>query len=498
MKKIIDLSNEDAKAHFLKGSSYFNNDLPPYLSFEPILNDVATALDGKNFKEFKSSCPSYLPKVNYSFLTNKDGKFAWRPLELIHPAIYVSLVNVICQADNWKNIQERLSQEGNAVECCSIPVLSIDNQEKDVASKIKSWWIKVEQQALSYSLEYSHVLHTDVVDCYGSLYTHSISWAIHGIPESKNKRGGTSLLGNQIDFHIKAGRYGQTNGISQGSVLMDLIAEIVLSFVDEEINKKLGEQTDFRILRYRDDYRIFTNSDERAEEILKVISQELLLVGMKLGVSKTILSRNVVEGSIKQDKLAAIDLQDLGDTNAKTIQKQLLRLHSFGQRFPNSGALRRLVSEFYDKLNKEKEKPEDLEVQVAIATDIGFVSPSTFPKIAGILSHLINLAPETEKLYLCNKVRKKMRRVPHNGYLEMWLQRLLHPLGVSFDSEELICKIVNDERVDLWENSWISKRDLKKALCTSKIVDTELLKNLSPVMDPEETRLFTEKALYTS
>ncbi len=279
---------------------------------------------------------------------------------------------------------------------------------------------------------------------------------------------------------------------------MDLIAEIVLSFVDEEINKKLGEQTDFRILRYRDDYRIFTNSDERAEEILKVISQELLLVGMKLGVSKTILSRNVVEGSIKQDKLAAIDLQDLGDTNAKTIQKQLLRLHSFGQRFPNSGALRRLVSEFYDKLNKEKEKPEDLEVQVAIATDIGFVSPSTFPKIAGILSHLINLAPETEKLYLCNKVRKKMRRVPHNGYLEMWLQRLLHPLGVSFDSEELICKIVNDERVDLWENSWISKRDLKKALCTSKIVDTELLKNLSPVMDPEETRLFTEKALYTS
>lgn len=33
MKRIIDLSYDEAKTHFLKGSSYFNNDLPPYLSF---------------------------------------------------------------------------------------------------------------------------------------------------------------------------------------------------------------------------------------------------------------------------------------------------------------------------------------------------------------------------------------------------------------------------------------------------------------------------------
>ncbi len=52
-----------------------------------------------------------------------------------------------------------------------------------------------------------------------------------------------------------------------------------------------------------------------------------------------------------QDKLAGIDLQDLEDANAKTIQRQLLRLHSFGQRLPNSGVLRRLVSEFHRKIS---------------------------------------------------------------------------------------------------------------------------------------------------
>ena len=91
MKRIIDLSNEEAKVHFLKGSSYFNSDMPPYISFEPILTAAATVLSGKNFWGFKSSNPNDFSGVNYSFLANKDGKFAWRPLELIHPAIFSSL-----------------------------------------------------------------------------------------------------------------------------------------------------------------------------------------------------------------------------------------------------------------------------------------------------------------------------------------------------------------------------------------------------------------------
>jgi len=494
MDKIINLSAQDAKKYFLKGSSYFNNDIPPYISFEPILTEVDRVLDGSNFNSFESSNPRDLSGVNYSFLANKDGRFAWRPLELVHPAIYVSLVNLICDPGNWKFIQKRfLEFDGKAVECCSIPVLS-SADEKNAAAQIKSWWLNVEQRSLICSLEFSHLLQTDVVDCYGSLYTHSISWAIHGIEESKKDRRKNSLLGNKIDAYIQAGRYGQTNGISQGSVLMDFIAELVLGFVDEQIYLELGKPRDFRILRYRDDYRIFANSDDRAEEILKVVSAKLLLVGMKLGVSKTALCRNVVEGSIKQDKLAGIDLQDLGDANANTIQKQLLRLHSFGQRFPNSGALRRLVSEFHSKIFSQKEKPEDLEVQIAIATDIGFVSPSTFPAVAGILSYLISLAPDEEKPRLWSKVRSKMKRVPHNGYLDMWLQRVIKPLGISFESDEPICKIVNGEKVNLWENSWIANKDLSSALDTSTIV-VKPIDKVEPIVQPEEIELFRQKAL---
>lgn len=495
MRRLVELSNEEAKQHFLKQSSYFNADMPSYISFEPILSDVDAILGERNYPEFQKANPCDFQNVNYNFIANKDGRFAWRPLELMHPAIYVSLINVVCESSNWEHITQRFSEfEGGSVDCCSAPVMSIDNQT-DVATQIKNWWQRVEQQSLCYSLEFSHVLHTDVTDCYGSLYTHSISWALHGIEEAKQNRKKKSLLGNKIDSHIQAGRYGQTNGISQGSVLMDFIAEIVLGFVDQQVTRSLGSPQDFKILRYRDDYRIFANSDDRAEEILKIISDELRSVGMKLGVSKTFMSKNVIEGSIKPDKLAGIGLDDLGITNAKTIQKQLLRLHSFGQRFPNSGALRRLVSDFHIKLSAAIERPDDLEVQVAIATDIAVVSPNTFPAIAAILSHLISLTSGEEKNRLWEKVLKKMKRVPYNGYLEIWLQRVTQPqsIGIRFSSEERICQIVNEESSDLWENSWVASSDLKAALNASKIV-VGLASDAEEVVSPEEVALFQQNA----
>ena len=48
-------------------------------------------------------------------------------------------------------------------------------------------------------------------------HTHSIAWALHGLKGAKDKRSDASLLGNKIDRQIEAGRYGQTNGIAQGS-----------------------------------------------------------------------------------------------------------------------------------------------------------------------------------------------------------------------------------------------------------------------------------------
>ena len=64
MKNILDLTNEEAKAHFLKGSSYFNSDLPSYLNFEPLLANVSKVLADGNYSGFKSSNPMNFTPFN--------------------------------------------------------------------------------------------------------------------------------------------------------------------------------------------------------------------------------------------------------------------------------------------------------------------------------------------------------------------------------------------------------------------------------------------------
>ena len=91
------------------------------------------------------------------------------------------------------------------------------------------------------SLEYDYVFDTDVADCYGSIYTHSIAWAVESktITKSQHGRNNKSLLGNIIDASIRNAQYKQTNGIPQGSVLMDFIAEIVSGYIDRILSVTL-------------------------------------------------------------------------------------------------------------------------------------------------------------------------------------------------------------------------------------------------------------------
>jgi hypothetical protein len=182
--------------------------------------------------------------VNYTLYHNKDGKYAWRPLQIINPAIYVALVHAITADKNWKDIKKRFSQfkENPKIECLSLPVKSC-TLKKDKAAQICEWWVKIEQRSIELALEYEYLVKTDITDCYGSIYTHSIAWALHTKKDAKSKRS-ENIIGNVIDWYIQDMSNGQTNGIPQGSVLMDFIAEMVLGYADSELSKRIKNHED--------------------------------------------------------------------------------------------------------------------------------------------------------------------------------------------------------------------------------------------------------------
>ena len=200
---------------------------------------------GKDFMntivKSKVDSPEKKENVDYFIIHNKDGKYAWRPFELIHPILYVKLVNDICESKNWSEIKKRLKElhSNPNIICCSMPGES-KSKKTDKKENILRWWNEYEQKSISTSLEYSLMVNTDISNCYASVYTHSISWALHTKSISKATKGDLSYIGNLIDKDIEKMRYGQTNGIPQGSILMDFVAEIVLGYCDELLTEKLN------------------------------------------------------------------------------------------------------------------------------------------------------------------------------------------------------------------------------------------------------------------
>lgn len=491
MKKLntlLDLNHSEARKLFLKGESYCNFDLPQYFNFNQLIIDTDNFLNGKNIKDFFSnSCkPRDCEAVNHVIHKNKDGKYSWRPIELINPAIYVALVHKITEPENWKLILSKFIEfrRNKKIECVSIPISPV-RKSKDRASQILTWWKEVEQKSIELSLEYDHMIQIDLTDCYGSIYTHTLAWALHTKEIAKKCRD-EKLIGNYVDLMIQNMRNGQTNGIPQGSVLMDFFAEIILGYVDELVSKKLSKTAGYHILRYRDDYRIFTNNPQQGKEIVKSISEVLLELGLKINQTKTKFTDSVLIDSIKEDKVDWLQNRQQDDN----FQKQLLIIYKHSINYPNSGSLEKPLQDFFTALDDYKNHSDVLSL-IAIIVDIAYKNPRTYPICSAILSKLILIIrSKKQKKTVVTKIINKFRKLPNSGHMEIWLQRITLNLDTTINFDEKLCKLIKTDINKLWNNDWISSKDLKKAIDARKIVDREQVKHAPAVIAQNEVDLF--------
>lgn len=488
-RTVIDMSAGAARTFLLKPESYSRLELPPYLTFAPVLKKTDRRLSMKPLAERKLR-PQEAEGVNYTIYSNKDGQYAWRPVQLINPVLYVDLVKCITEPAAWRGIQARFREFAREpkVLCLSLPQES-STKRRDQGAQILRWWQEVEQASIDLALDFSYVLHADIAECYASIYTHSIAWALHGKEVAKKKRGVKSLVGNGIDSRVRSMQHGQTNGIPQGSVLMDLVGEMVLGYADMQLAGLLVAEpvVDYKVLRYRDDYRIFTNDSQASERILKRLTEVLIDLGLKLNATKTTDAKTVVGSSVKRDKLVWLR----GKQRDRNLQKHLLLIHSHGLDYPNGGSLVGPLQEFYRRIEGLKTVKNATQL-MSIAIDIGCISPRCFPACAAISSKLLSLLKKDERPRALERVRQRLRRLPNSGHLEVWLQRISLAVDPKVSYGEKLCKLVAGEDVEIWSTSWIGDGDLKKAADPKGAVNQAMLKKLRPVMRRREFDVFAE------
>jgi hypothetical protein len=269
---------------------------------------------------------------------------------------------------------------------------------------------------------------------------------------------------------------------------MDFVAELVLGFADLDLSDRLKAAgiTEFRILRYRDDYRIFVQSPQIGEAVLKALTEVLIGLGLKLNTNKTTGSLQVVASSIKADKRVWLRGRQ-GDPN---LQKHLLVIHGHGIDFPNAGSLTVALMQFHERLAKAK-RIQNPCVLISITVDIAYSSPRTFPVCAAIISKLLSVLDSKDaRIEVIKKIYRKLSQLPNTGHMEVWLQRISHSFEPKLKYTEPLCRLVKGRREAVWNNNWITSTKLKAALDPSRIVNKSKLRSLKPVIEPKEVAVF--------
>jgi hypothetical protein len=259
----------------LLGCGYLPDELPPAFGSKSFAQKVAAGgvnlLHSGKWSGFpKGKEPWSKPVIFY--LARPDNHR--RRLSIPNPMHYQALSEVI-EAD-WTAIEMRLNQ-------CDVSLTYPINGMPDRAIIPKIKLKDLYEYRADVRSTSRYLIKADISQCYASIYTHSIPWALHGKAAAKAALG-RSGFGDDIDKWIRCGQDGQTKGIPIGPDCSHIVAEIVLTLADEAIKVSHPKA---RLFRWRDDYEISCQSLGEAEAIISSIHAALDPIELSVNPLKT-------------------------------------------------------------------------------------------------------------------------------------------------------------------------------------------------------------------
>jgi hypothetical protein len=229
-----------------------------------------------------------------------------------------------------------------------------------------------------------YVLRADINQFYHSIYTHSISWAVHGKGAAKAKKNSGALLGNALDRLVRDSQDGQSTEIPIGPDTSLLIAEIILSVNDLELFKK-GIKNAFRII---DDYEFGCESLSEAEYTRETLQELLYDYQLVLNSDKTHITELPVSiEALPISQLRAYQFSTKSPVNELKQCNEIM--HYFDQAFAFS-----------------REYPDDAILKYAIAKLGGlWVLQANWPFYQDLLLQCAIVEPSTLDVVLSQLVR---------------------------------------------------------------------------------------------
>ncbi len=554
--RILELSAKEALASLMSNDFYSTTELPEYFDFSGVLKYAGDSIGDKTLDEcINGDCqPESVYGVNLEVITNKDGRYAVRPLTLANPFLYYMLARDLCNEKAWTAIKECFKLYANEhITACAIPMVKVEDKPEPFkgATSILNWWNSMEQRSIELSLKYRYMFMTDITNCFGQINPESIAWALARKDTPYHTDENYALAAN-VQRYLRAMQEGKNIGIPQGSSIFSLIAEIILGYTDmllaQEIdnaqkNGELPKDLEYEILRYVDDYRIFCNDRDPLDKISYILQHILERFNFHMNSTKTRTSSELITDSIKPDKAFYIfntpieskqTYKDEYEHERKErgydfdgFQKHLLFIYEFSKRFPNSGQLVTQLEAFSKRVEEQlstktiafeeesvnletgkttKEKKtkehkghlwENISAMVAISVEIAannLRAANNALKIASQLLSDMRKEDAEKKREIIELIYKKLYRIPNSAFIQVWLQNITHTTddwSTKKAYDMPLCLVVANQPVALWNNEWLLP-EIVSEFPQNSIVDRETLAKTGQVITFKAKRQYDE------
>lgn len=155
---------------------------------------------------------------------------------------------------------------------------------------------------------YSLLRRLDVVQCFDSIYTHSISWVINGLASSKLHMAGLDgTVGGRLDRLMQAMNYDETHGILVGPEFSRVFAEILLQEVDVRVERELSSRglefrRDYEVRRFVDDYFVFAQTETDLDLVEGIIAAQLRAIRLNLNPAKSLTESTPLQSRVSVAK----------------------------------------------------------------------------------------------------------------------------------------------------------------------------------------------------
>lgn len=313
---------------------YFSDSLPP--CFTTVAFAEKAEVLSKSIGDAKNCCSE--PETLSIYKT----ELSRRIISIPNPEHYLYLVNFINEnyfdimnSSSSKHSQSKLSY---FVDYNDNTDFIIDTNVARKVFKVSGLFLNSLRERILRSVGFKYKLSIDIASFYNSIYTHSITWATCGKEKAKKihrhqaKQTDKYKLFDDFDHLIRKCNSDQTNGILIGPYTSRVFSEIILAYIDSELEKH-----NLVFKRYVDDYGFYFHTEQEAQRNIVLIERILNEFNLKINNSKTLIKSfpyeivgfksNHFDKSFKENRIAGVlnEASKLYDNGNKGAYKYALK-----------------------------------------------------------------------------------------------------------------------------------------------------------------------------